>query len=156
MKNLSWANFALGLWLIMAPFALLYRGMQNALWEDVIVGFLIAVFSLWQAISTETEQAKAANWIVGVLGLLALISPYVLQFSGTVTALRNNVAVGAAVTILAIWLSADLERHQHSLHSLRTHTKQQLADEGPGPDPSCQRLVRVSGIIFPPLLSLKL
>jgi len=114
MKNLSWANFALGLWLIMAPFALLYRGMQNALWEDVIVGFLIAVFSLWQAISTETEQAKAANWIVGVLGLLALISPYVLQFSGTVTALRNNVAVGAAVTILAIWLSADLERHQHS------------------------------------------
>jgi len=49
MKNLSWANFALGLWLIMAPFALLYRGMQNALWEDMIVGFLIAVFSLWQA-----------------------------------------------------------------------------------------------------------
>lgn len=113
MKNLSWANFALGLWLIVAPFALLYRGMQTALWEDMVVGFLIAVFSLWQAISTETEQTKAANLIVGALGLWALVSPYVLQFSGTILALWNNVIVGAAVTILAIWLTADLERHQH-------------------------------------------
>ncbi len=79
----------------------------------MVVGFLIAVFSLWQAISTETEQTKAANLIVGALGLWALVSPYVLQFSGTILALWNNVIVGAAVTILAIWLTADLERHQH-------------------------------------------
>ena len=113
MKNLSWANFVLGLWLIAAPFALVYRGIQAALWEDVVAGFLIAVFSLWQATSTKAEQTESANWIVGALGLWALISPYVLHFSATTMALWNNVIVGAVVAIFAIWLTAYSVRHPH-------------------------------------------
>ena len=113
MKNLAWANFVLGIWLIIAPFVLLYRGIQAALGEDVVVGFLIAVFSLWQAISEETAQAPAANWLVGALGLWAIVSPYVLHFSAVTNALLNNVIVGAVVAILAIWLTADFGHHHH-------------------------------------------
>jgi hypothetical protein len=117
MKSLSWANFLLGVWLILAPFALLYRGIQFALWEDVAVGFLIAVFSLWAAISAQTAQTTVASWIVGVLGLWALVSPYVLHFSGIPMALWNNVIVGALVAIFAIWLTADSGRRQrHRAH----------------------------------------
>ena len=72
MKALSWTNFALGLWLVIAPFVLLYRGIQAALWDDVVVGLLIAA-----------------------------------------PAMRNNVIVGAMVTILTIWLAAHPWRHQH-------------------------------------------
>ena len=54
MKGLSWTNFALGLWLAGAPFVLLYSGTSAALWEDVIVGFLIAAFALLLAVGTET------------------------------------------------------------------------------------------------------
>ena len=38
MKVLRWTNFALGVWLVIAPFALLYRGIHAALWDDVSVG----------------------------------------------------------------------------------------------------------------------
>jgi SPW repeat-containing protein len=111
MKALSWANFVLGVWLVVAPFALVYRGIQAALWDDVVVGLLIAAYSLWRAL--EAEQMIVGNWIVGALGLWALVSPFALHFSGTATAMWNNVIVGAAVAILAIWLTATAGLHDH-------------------------------------------
>ena len=115
MKALSWANFALGIWLIIAPFALSYRRIQAALWEDVVVGLLVAAYSLWRAL--DVEQMAVGNWIVGALGLWALVSPYVLHFSGATIAMRNNVIVGAMVTIVTIWLIANPWRHQdHRAH----------------------------------------
>jgi SPW repeat len=115
MKALSWTNFALGIWLIIAPFTLSYRRIQAALWEDVAVGLLVAGYSLWRAL--EIEQMSVGNWIVGALGLWALVSPYVLHFSGATIAMRNNVIVGAAVTIVTIWLAANPWRHRdHRAH----------------------------------------
>jgi hypothetical protein len=111
MKALSWGNFAMGVWLVMAPFALSYRRIQAALWEDMVVGLLIAAYSLWRAL--EIEPMTVSNWIVGALGLWALVSPFALHFSDNTIAMRNNVIVGAAVTILAIWLTANPWRHQH-------------------------------------------
>jgi hypothetical protein len=111
MKTLSWTNFALGVWLVIAPFALFYRGIQAALWDDVAVGVLIAAYSFWRAL--EIEQLIVGNWVVGALGLWALVSPFVLHFSGATIAMRNNVIVGAAVTILTIWLAANPSRHHH-------------------------------------------
>ena len=70
MKALSWTNFALGVWLVIAPFALLYRGIQAALWDDLAVGLLIAAYSLWRAL--EIDQMIVGYWIVGALGLWAL------------------------------------------------------------------------------------
>jgi SPW repeat-containing protein len=115
VKALSWTNFALGTWLIVAPFVLLYRGIQAALWDDLTVGLIIAAYSLWQAL--EIEQLIVGNWIVGALGLWTLVSPFVLHFSSTTIAMRNNVIVGAAVTIVTIWLAANPWRHQdHRAH----------------------------------------
>jgi hypothetical protein len=111
MKALSWANVALGVWLVIAPFALSYRRIQMALWEDVVVGLLIAAYSLRRALGI--EQMTVGNRIVGALGLWTLVSPYVLHFSGATVAMRNNVIVGSAVTILTIWLTANPWRHQH-------------------------------------------
>jgi hypothetical protein len=50
MKALCWMNFTLGVWLVIAPFVLLYRGIQGALWDDVAIGLLIAAYSLWRAL----------------------------------------------------------------------------------------------------------
>ena len=111
MKALSWTNFALGMWLIAAPFVLLYRGTQAALWDDVTVGLLIAAYSL------AGSRDIVGNWIVGALGLWALVSPFVLHFSNKTIPMRNNVIVGAAVTIVTIWLAANPWRHQdHRAH----------------------------------------
>jgi SPW repeat len=53
------------------------------------------------------------NWVIGALGLWALMSPFVLRFSGATLAMRNNVTVGAMVTILAIWMAANPWRDHH-------------------------------------------
>jgi hypothetical protein len=54
MKALSWVNFILGLWLIVAPFALHYRDLSAAMWNNVIVGIVIAIL----AISRALERAE--------------------------------------------------------------------------------------------------
>jgi hypothetical protein len=58
MKKISWVNFVLGLWLIVAPFALLYRGISAALWDNVIVGIIIAVLAGWRALGKESVRMK--------------------------------------------------------------------------------------------------
>jgi len=49
IKSLSWVNTVLGVWLIIAPFILGYSKLTGALWNDIIVGIVVAVLSVWAA-----------------------------------------------------------------------------------------------------------
>lgn len=49
---LSWINVVLGAWLIIAPFVLGYGGHTHPMWNDVIVGILVAAFGVWSALAT--------------------------------------------------------------------------------------------------------
>jgi hypothetical protein len=51
MTGLSWINFILGLWLIIAPFVLHFSNNQVATWNSVIVGIVVAVLSIIRALS---------------------------------------------------------------------------------------------------------
>lgn len=65
---LSWANVVLGVWLIIAPFALGYTG-TIALWNDMVVGLVVAAFGVWSALvtpdttpdTTATPRTTATN-----------------------------------------------------------------------------------------------
>lgn len=48
----SWVNALIGLWLIIAPFAIGYSFIQQALWNDVIIGIAVAVLATWSALAT--------------------------------------------------------------------------------------------------------
>lgn len=48
-KSLSWINTILGIWLILAPFIVRYTNLAGALWNDIIVGIVVAVLSVWAA-----------------------------------------------------------------------------------------------------------
>lgn len=50
VKNLSWVNAVLGLWLIIAPFILGYSNIGAALWNDIIVGIIVLVLAGWAAL----------------------------------------------------------------------------------------------------------
>ena len=50
MKGLSWINFILGLWLIVAPFALNFRTDTTAMWNSVVIGIVVAVLSIIRAL----------------------------------------------------------------------------------------------------------
>jgi hypothetical protein len=53
--SLSWTNFVLGTWLVIAPFVLRYNDTTNTAaiyWNDIIVGVLILALAAWSAIAT--------------------------------------------------------------------------------------------------------
>lgn len=44
---LPWLNVILGIWLIVAPFVLGYSTLTNAMYNDIIVGVLVAVIAFF-------------------------------------------------------------------------------------------------------------
>jgi hypothetical protein len=107
MKKISWVNFILGLWLIVAPFALFYRGISAALWDNVIVGIIIAVLAGWRALGKESVRMTVTSWVVALLGLWTLIAPFALRYTGNANAMWNNVIIGIVVVILATYRALD-------------------------------------------------
>lgn len=51
-EMLSWLNALLGIWLIIAPFALGYSDLAEPLWNDIIVGAIVLVLAVWSAVTT--------------------------------------------------------------------------------------------------------
>jgi hypothetical protein len=71
-------------------------------WNAIIVGFVIAAL----AIAALTAFAIWEEWLNLIVGLWALISPWVLGFQGT-TAMTVHFMIGVAVAALAaieIWI----------------------------------------------------
>lgn len=51
-KNEEWANLAVGLWIVAAPWVLGFAGLAAAMWSHVIAGVVVAALaaaSLWLA-----------------------------------------------------------------------------------------------------------
>ena len=101
MKWTSWTNAVLGLWLIVAPFALAYVKVQNALYEDVAIGLVITTLALWRATAPEVEEMVNVGWMLAIAGLWAFMAPFVLGYSAVTAAAYNDAIVGVAVAILA-------------------------------------------------------
>lgn len=122
MKTFSWVNFILGLWLIVAPFVLPYRDISAALWNNVIVGVIIAVLAGWRALGKESVRMTVTSWVVALLGLWTMIAPFVLRYAGNANAMWNGVIVGIVVAIVATYRALDrsgiqpLQHQQQGAH----------------------------------------
>ena len=55
-RGLDWLNALVGLWLIAAPFVLEYTGIAAALWNDVVVGIIVAVVAGYAAVALGQRQ----------------------------------------------------------------------------------------------------
>jgi len=53
----SWINAAVGVWLLIAPFALGFSGVTEAFWNHMVVGVAVIAFALWSALSTPRVEA---------------------------------------------------------------------------------------------------
>lgn len=51
VKALSWINVVLGAWLILAPFIVGYASVTAAMVNDIIIGVLALLLSLWAALT---------------------------------------------------------------------------------------------------------
>jgi hypothetical protein len=100
-----WSTLLLGLWLMLAPFVLklVNRAVVKVLWEDLILGFGIACFSLCRLLSRRREEIAIADWIVTVLGVITLINPFLYSYYNVTVAVWNNVIIGGVVFLLAAY-----------------------------------------------------
>ena len=94
-------NALLGAWLIAVPFVF---GIESdaGLWNHVIVGAAILVFSGYNAYSAD-EYESGSMWAAGLsalLGLWMIVAPFVFTVEGG-TVFWNDVVVGALVALMA-------------------------------------------------------
>lgn len=105
----SGTNVVLGLWLIAAPFVVLYyRDSTAAAWNDVIVGLLVLSFAWYR--SARPASGVGLSWANAVLGLWEAVAPFTLGYSGTTAAVWNDVVVGLAILVLATWSASSGSR----------------------------------------------
>ncbi len=90
---------------MLSPFvlAILNRTIFKVLWDDLILGFGIAIFSLCRLLSRRHEEIAIADWVVTTLGILTIINPFLFSYSNVSVAAWNNVIIGGVVLLLAAY-----------------------------------------------------
>ncbi len=95
-----WVNLLDGILLFIAPWVLGYSGTNSTAFSDALVlGALIVIFAL-VGLFVHTA-GNWTHWVVGILGILSFISPWVLGYSGLMPAFWANIVLGAIAVIFA-------------------------------------------------------
>lgn len=100
----------LGLWLIVSPWAFAYPGESPQMTNAVISGLIVALLAAF-------ELYKTYFWAVIVnllVGIWIAVAPWVLRVADQRTVMWNELIVGVAIVVLALWeLRTDPELHKH-------------------------------------------
>lgn len=94
----SWINIVLGIWVIISPFVVQFTRFPAAMWNNVIVGIVIAILAI---IRQSVPRQTGWSWVNVILGIWMIISPFAL---GAMTAaiLWNNIILGIVIGLIAI------------------------------------------------------
>jgi hypothetical protein len=99
----DWSSWALGIWLLLSPWALFYEYEPAARHNALAVGALIIVVEVVElSVFRDWEE-----WINVALGVWLLVSPWALGIASTAARL-NFMVVGALVLALALYEIRDL------------------------------------------------
>ena len=94
----DWSSWALGIWLVLSPWALFYDQERAAVENAVAIGALILIDEIVElSIFRDWEE-----WINVVLGVWLAISPWALGIASG-AARWNFVVVGVLVVALALY-----------------------------------------------------
>jgi hypothetical protein len=101
------ANLILGLWLAISPWALSYMSDATAAWNALVVGIVVAV----AAAAALVAFHKWEEWVNVALAAWLIISPFVLGYAMLSHAMSNQIVVGLAIGILALWTAITTDEH---------------------------------------------
>ena len=101
MTTASGLNILAGLWLIISRFILGYSALRGTMWNDVIVGIIIALIAAGKL--SRGRSIQWLSWINVVLGLWLIVSPFIFGNAGNTRVLYNEFIVSIVVVILAAW-----------------------------------------------------
>jgi hypothetical protein len=98
----DWTNMVLGLLLVASPWLLRFTGLEAVTLNAVVIGGL--VFALSALALTLLDRWEA--YISGLLGIWAILSPWLIGFSNYDAATAAHIGLGALVVVIAaieIW-----------------------------------------------------
>lgn len=94
----DWANCGLGLLLAVSPWLLQFTGLEAATLNAVIIGGLICALSALALTLLDRWEA----YINGLLGIWAMLSPWLIGFTAYDMAMLAHIGLGALVVVVAI------------------------------------------------------
>lgn len=100
----DWANMVFGLLLAASPWLLQFTGLEAATLNAVIIGGLICALSALALTLLDRWEA----YISGLLGIWAMLSPWLIGFTAYDMAMLAHLGFGAlvvAVAAIEIWQS---------------------------------------------------
>ena len=117
LKRVMEANLFLGLWLMVSPFILevFNHTILRVLWEDFLLGFGIAAFSLCRLLARYEREIALTDGLITALAFLTLINPILYGYLNLKFAAWNNLTVGAIILFAASyqdWQDSDISDWQ--------------------------------------------
>jgi hypothetical protein len=114
LKRLIWVNFVLGVWLMVSPLVLriLYSRVFRVLWEDFILGFMIASFSVGRLLSRKNDEILLTDSLLTALGIITMINPLLYNYYNVRLGTWNNLLIGGLVVLCAAYLDWKDSQHQ--------------------------------------------
>jgi len=95
--GVSWINIVLGILVIISPFVVQFTRFPAAMWNNVIVGIVIAVLAI---IRNSVPRQTGWSWVNVILGIWMIISPFALG-AMTTAVLWNNIILGIVIALIA-------------------------------------------------------
>jgi hypothetical protein len=97
MQAKRWTLGILGLWFIVAAF--LSLGTTGHLWNDVVVGAVVALVSL-------TGERSTWAWVAAVAGVWMIVAAFISPLLAGAGLIWNNLIVGALIGVAGLALGS--------------------------------------------------
>jgi hypothetical protein len=107
-----------GAWLVISPFVLAFSSMNGARVNNIALGIVIGLISLFRVFNPRV--GSGLSWLNALFGIWVVVSPWVVGFSRTQTAMVNNVVTGAVVVVLAVWSALASDTAEDDVSRTRT------------------------------------
>ncbi len=94
-----WLTGIVGFILLIAPFVFSYTSNTPALWASILIGGATIVVSFIEGV--ENVKQTWEYWTAEVLGVLAIIAPFLLGFTTHATAMWTSIVSGLLLIFFA-------------------------------------------------------
>jgi peptidoglycan/LPS O-acetylase OafA/YrhL len=99
-KTSNMISLLAGIGLMLAPFVLEFVNFSQVSWSSVITGLIVGTLAVYRMTSEETHVWTATVSLI--LGLWAILSPFVLNASSSTTAVWSGVIGGAIIAVFSV------------------------------------------------------
>ncbi|MEU8171720.1 SPW repeat protein [Microbispora hainanensis] len=115
-------SFLAGLYLALSPWIVGFFGLRGMTVNNLITGLVISALAL--GLASAFGRTYGMGWLLPLLGVWAIVSPFVLRAGreATTTTIWNNVAIGIVIVALGaatLAMAQAYRRHERGEHSSR-------------------------------------